>query len=205
MVVATTGDVDDAVGQRPRLVDPSGPVRLQERRDEQEARRGALADLRHGPLGAGQPAAGLGHVAMEHEDEPGPEGTPCRRPCITPLEGGPRAPVPRPHALVVVPRQVRRDGQSLEILGTELVARRSGARRPPPTLCAQRPRGLSRTTTRPFSPPRQRCAGSLVGRSAGWDESVTSTTSVDRLSPGSTSDSERCHTGLSPAVSTLNP
>ena len=137
------------------------------------------------------------------QDEPGPEGTPCRRPCITASKVGLVRLFPGRHALVVVPRQVRRDGQSLEVLGTELVARRSGARRPPPTLCARRPRGLA---PRPPRHSRRRVTDALAHPSRPVArESVTSTTSVDRLSPGRTSASERCHTGLSPAVSTLKP
>ena len=43
-------------------------------------------------------------------------------PCITLSKEGLVRLFPGRHALVVVPRQVRRDGQSLEVLGTELVA-----------------------------------------------------------------------------------
>ena len=96
MVVAATGDVDDAVGQRPGLArrrpDPS---RLQERRDEQEARRGALAETSATVRSAsGEPAAGLGDVAMEHQDEPGPEGTPAGRPLVTESNVGLVGPLP---------------------------------------------------------------------------------------------------------------
>ncbi len=80
VVVATTGDVDDAAGQRSGLVDVAGLVRVQERRDEHEPRRGALAvDLRHRPLGTGEPTSGAGRMTEEEQDERGPECAPgCR-------------------------------------------------------------------------------------------------------------------------------